>query len=127
MSFTLIDLSSENIQFDANVWNWRAALGVIKSFNIVSEGSLRQMSSNASGTSVSQEEAHVIAQKIREEILPKLEPNKRIFEDLSVTDKPDDGTIYKDKDEQWKNYSANRDWMAELADFLHKSKGFKVY
>ena len=127
MSFTLIDQSSENFEFSANVWNWRAALAVIKSFNIVSESALRQMGSNASGEIITEDEAHLIAEKIREDILPQLVPNKRIFENLSVTDKPDDGTIYKDRDDQWKNYSAKHDWLDDLADFCSKSKGFKVY
>ena len=49
MSFTLIDLGSENFEFTANVWNWKAALEVIKSLDIVSEGAIRQMTYNATG------------------------------------------------------------------------------
>ena len=127
MSFTLTDLSSENFEFRANVWNWKAALAIIKSFDVVSEGTVREMANNAAGTSVSPEEAKVIGERIRNEILPKLAPNKRIFSDLSITDKPDDGTIYKEEDEQWKNYSAKHDWLADFSDFCLKSKGFQVY
>ncbi len=127
MSFTLIDLSTENFEFQVNVWNWRTVLEIIKSFDIVSEGLIRQMSDNASGISVSDEEASAIGNKIREEILPKLVPNKRMFSNLTITDKPDDGTIYKDKDEKWKNYSANHDWLEDFAGFCLKSKGFRVY
>jgi hypothetical protein len=127
MSFTLMDLSSENYEFRANVWNWKAALEVIKSLDIVSEGKIRQMSSNATGTSVSNEEAQLIGEKIRDEVLPKLAPNKRIFADLSITDQPDDGTIYKDRDDQWKNYSADYMWLQEFTEFCLKSKGFQVY
>ena len=127
MSFTLIDQGSENFEFRANVWNWKTALAVIKSFDIISEGTVREMGSNAAGIKVSKEEADLIASKIKEEILPKLTPNKRIFSDLSVTDEPDDGTIYKDEDEQWKNYSAGHDWFADFAEFCSNSKGFQVY
>ena len=127
MSFTLTGLGSENFEFRANVWNWKAALAVIKSLDVISEGTVREMAYNATGISVSKEEAQVIGEKIREEILPRLEPNKRIFSDLSITDKPDDGTIYKYRDEQWKNYSAKHDWMADFADFCLQSKGFQVY
>lgn len=127
MSFTLMDLSSENFEFRSNVWNWKAALEVIKSLDIVSEGKVRQMSSNATGIAVSNEEAKLIGEKIRQEILPKLEPNKRIFADLSITDKPDDGTIHKDKDEQWKNYSADYNYLDEFSEFCLRSKGFQVY
>ncbi len=52
MSFTLHDLGSENFQFSANVWSWKAALEIIKSLDIVSEGKIRQMSYSATGVKV---------------------------------------------------------------------------
>lgn len=127
MSFTLIDNGSENYEFNANVWNWRTALEIIKSFDVLSDGKLRQMEYNATGVKLEKEEAQLIGEKIRDVILPKLEPNKRIYSDLSITDAPDDGTLYKDEDEQWKNYSASRDWLKEFSDFCLKSKGFQVF
>ncbi len=127
MSFTLIDLGSENFEFRANVWNWKTTLEIIKSFDIVDEGKVRQMNYNATGAKISQEDAHAVGEKIRDEILPKLEPDKRIFMDLSITDKPDDGTLYRDEDEQWKNYSADYEWLKEFSEFCLKSKGFQVF
>lgn len=127
MSFTLLDLSSENFEFSANVWNWRTALEIIKSFDILSGGTVRQMEYNATGVKLEMEDAHLIGERIRAEILPKLEPNKRIFADLTITDAPDDGTLYKDEDEQWKNYSTNYEWLKDFSDFCLKSKGFQVY
>ncbi|HEX8637894.1 MAG TPA: hypothetical protein VF692_07530 [Pyrinomonadaceae bacterium] len=127
MSFTLLDLGAENFEFNANVWNWKTTLEIIKSFDIVSEGKIKQMNYNATGVKIEREDAHLIGEKIRDEILPKLAPNKRIFMDLSVTDAPDDGTLYKDEDEQWKNYSANHDWLKDFSDFCLKSKGFQVF
>jgi len=122
-----MDSSSENFEFQANVWNWKTALEIIKSFDILSEGKMRQMNYNATGVKLEKDEAHIIGEKIRDEILPKLEPNKRIFADLSITDAPDDKTLYRDEDEQWKNYSASHDWLKELSEFCLKSKGFQVY
>lgn len=127
MSFTLIDLGSENIEFQANVWNWKALLEVVRSFDIVDDGRLRQMSYNALGVKVDPDDAHAIGYRIQNDLLPKLEPNKRIFSDLSITDAPDDMTIYKDEDEQWKNYSVNHDWLKEFAEFCLKSKGFQIF
>ena len=127
MSFTLIDLGSEKFEFRANVWNWKPTVEIIKSFDIVDEGKLRQMNYNATGATFSQDEALTIGARIRDEILPKLEPNKRIFADLSVTDAPDDGTLHKDADEQWKNYSASHDWLKDFSEFCLKSKGFQVF
>ena len=122
-----MDSSSENFEFHANVWNWKTALEIIKSFDFLSESKLRQMTYNATGVKLEKDEAHLIGEKIRDEILPKLEPNKRIFSDLSITDTPDDKTLYRDEDEQWKNYSASHDWLKELSEFCLKSKGFQVY
>ena len=127
MSFTLLDMSAENYEFRANVWNWKTALEIIKDFDILSEGKIKQMTYTATGVKVESEEAHLIGSKIRDVILPKLEPNKRIFADLSITDEPDDGTLYKDSDDQWKNYSADYQWLKEFSEFCLKSKGFQVF
>ena len=127
MSFTLMDLGSESFEFRANVWNWKPTLEIIKSFDIIDEGKLRQMSYNGTGAKFTLEEAHEIGEKIRDEILPKLEPNKRIFSDLSITDAPDDGTFYRDEDEQWKNYSTSYILLKDFSDFCLQSKGFQVF
>ncbi len=127
MSFTLTDLGSENFEFNANVWNWKAALEVIRSLDILGEGALRQMNYNATGVKISLEDAHEIGSRIQKEFLPKLTPNKRIFADLSITDAPDDMTLHRDGDDQWKNYSANHDWLKEFSDFCLNSKGFQIF
>ncbi len=127
MSFTLMDLGSENFEFRANVWNWKTTLEIIKSFDVLSEGTIRQMNYNATGVKLEKDDAHFIGEKIRDEILPRLAPDKRIFMDLTITDAPDDGTLYKDGDEQWKNYSATYDWLRDFSDFCLKSKGFQVF
>ncbi len=127
MSFTLHDLGSEGYEFSASVWHWKAALEVIKSLDVISEGKIRQMGYNAMGTRVDIDDAHLIAEKINSVILPKLAPNKRMFSDLSITAEPDDGTIYKDDDEQWKNYSVDHDWLKEFSDFCLRSKGFQIF
>lgn len=127
MSFTLHDMGSENFEFSANVWNWKAAVEVIKSLDIISEGKVRQMGYNAMGVKVDVDDAHAIGNKIREVVLPKLEPNKRMYSDLSITDEPDDGTIHRDEDEQWRNYSVSHDWLKDFADFCLRSKGFQIF
>ena len=75
MSFTLTDLSSENFEFSANVWNWKAAVEVIRSLDILGDGALRQMNYNATGVKISADDAHEIGSRIQKEWLPKLLPN----------------------------------------------------
>ena len=127
MSFTLQDMSSENFEFSANVWNWKALLEVLKEMDIISEGKIRQMGYNAMGVKVDPEDAHLIGAKIRDEILPKLEPDKRMYSVGSITDKPDDMTLFKDEDEQWKNYSVGYEWLKDFSEFCLKSKGFQIF
>lgn len=121
------DMSSEGFEFNANVWNWKAILEVIKEMDVLSEGKVRQMGYNAMGVRVDLDDAHLIGTKLQNEVLPKLAPNKRMFADGSVTDDPDDGTIYKDEDEQWKNYSVSHDWVKDFSEFCLRSKGFQIF
>lgn len=127
MSFTLTDHGSENFEFNANVWNWKAALELIRSFDIIEDGTMRQMNYNATGVKLSMEQAHEIGQRIRDETLPRLAPNKRMYADLSITDAPDDMTLHRDDDDQWKNYSVSHDWLRDFADFCLRSKGFQIF
>lgn len=127
MSFTLIDQSSENFEFRASVWNWKAAVEVIKSFDVISQRKIREMGYNATGASVSPEDAKLIGEILRDKIMPKLKPGSRMFGDLSVSETKDDGTIFKDDDEQWKNYSVDLEWLTEFTEFCFKCKGFQIY
>lgn len=127
MSFTLTDLGSESFEFNANVWNWKATLEIIRSLDIIGEGAMRQMNYNATGVKISMEDAHAIGTRIQTDFLPKLAPNKRIYSDLSITDEPDDMTLHRDGDEQWKNYSVTHDWLKEFTEFCLKSKGFQIF
>jgi hypothetical protein len=127
MSFTLTDLGSENFEFNANVWNWKAALELIRSFDIIEDGTMRQMNYNATGVKLTMEQAHEIGERIRSEVLPKLAPNKRMYSDLSITDAPDDMTLHRDDDDQWKNYSVSHDWLKDFSDFCLRSKGFQIF
>lgn len=127
MSFTLTDQGSESFEFTANVWNWKAALELIRSLDILSEGPLRQMNYNATGVKISMNDAHEIGSRIQTEFLPRLAPNKRIYADLTITDEPDDMTLHRDDDDQWKNYSVGYEWLNDFAEFCLKSKGFQIF
>jgi len=127
MSFTLLDQGSENFEFQAHVWQWKAAVEIIRELDIVDEGAMRQMGYNATGAKISLDQAHEIGSRIRDEILPKVPEGKRMYADLTVTDEPDDMTLHRDSDDQWKNYSVSHEWLKDFAEFCLKSKGFQVF
>ena len=127
MSYTLVDQSPDGFELNATVWKWKAAIEVIKSLDLFSDSMVRQMSYNAAGIKVDQDDAHLIGNQIRDKILPKLEPNKRMFADLTITDAPDDGTLFTGDDEQWRNYSVSYEWLKDFSDFCLRSKGFQIF
>jgi|SRR5215207_3015171 len=127
MSFSLHDMGSEHFQFSANVWSWKAAIEIIKSLDILSEGKVRQMGYNATGMKVDADDAHAIGEALRNSVLPKIPETGRMFADLRITNEPDDMTLHRDDDEQWKNYSVTREWLGEFAEFCLRSKGFQIF
>jgi hypothetical protein len=50
-----------------------------------------------------------------------------MYSDGRITNEPDDMTLFKDEDEQWKNYSVSHDWLKDFSEFCLKSKGFQVF
>jgi len=94
---------------------------------MISESQVRQLGYNAMGTKMDLAEAHLIGEKVRDEILPKVGPGKRMYADGTVTEEPDDGTFFKDDDEQWKNYSVDHEWLKDFSEFCLRSKGFQVF
>ena len=127
MSFTLIDLESANNEFPVSMWHWRTAVAVIKDLDVIDEFVVKRMSDTASGIKVEKEQAHALGRKIKEELLPRLFPDRRIFENLTITDEPDDGTMHGSDGESWRNFSADHDWFEDFSDFCLRSGGFQVY
>lgn len=127
MSFTLIDLGKEGYEFRSSIWQWRPVLQIIRNLDLLSISKIRLMESNGTGVTIEEQEAHLIGRKIYEEILPKLQPNKRMFANLTITDEPDDGTFYRDPENQWRNYSVTYQWLKDFADFCLQSKGFRIF
>lgn len=125
MGVILVDLEKEDKKLFANWWNWRPIVELIKSFELLDEEMLDRMSYNGCGGALSAEQAHVVGKKLKEEILPKIRPEERVLLDLNKTAEPDDGTMHYD--DQFKNYSATRDFIEQFADFCLASQGFNVY
>ena len=126
MSFILTDSYSEERELQINGWNWRPTLEIIDAFGIIDEERLELMGISTVGACISEDEAHRIGEKIRDEILPKLTPQSRVLYDLTFTEEPDDFELYREESEAWKNYGATYSWLKEFSEFCLSSKGFEV-
>jgi hypothetical protein len=128
MSFTFIDSGSPNNEIRTNVWNWKPTLEIIRDLDVIGEQGVRQMQYNATGFSVSEDEAQMLAGGIRTKYLSKMTPKHRVMTDLSISDEPDDGTLRRgDDSEAWKNYGATFAWLDEFCDFCMRCKGFQIF
>lgn len=128
MSFTFIDAGSPNNEIRTNVWNWKPTLEIIRELDVIGEMAVRQMQYNATGFQVGADEAGMIANGIRSKYLSRMKPQDRVRMDLSITNEPDDGTLYRGDDSQaWKNYGATYDWLEEFSNFCLKSQGFQIF
>ncbi len=126
MGVILVDKVQEGERkaLSANWWTWRPAIEIIRSFNLLDDGMLDRMGVSFSGGEVNAEQAHVIGRRLKEEVLPKIQPEERVLLDLNTTSEVDDGKMHYD--DQFKNYSATREWLEWFADFCLESQGFEV-
>lgn len=57
---------------------------------------------------------------LRAVVLPRLKPGQRMLYDFTITDEPDDGTLYRDELE--KNYSLHYSVLVAVIAFLEAAK-----
>ena len=125
MGVVLVDLEQEDKDLCVNWWNWRPTIELIRSFNLVDDEMLERMGGNGCEGELNAEQAQIAGRRLKEEILPRIQPEECVLLDLNTTAEPDDGTMHYD--DQFKNYSATRGWLEKFADFCLVSQGFKVY
>ena len=82
------------------------------------------MGFSGGGPKITGEESRKLAVYFENTVLSHLQPGERVLYDFSMTDKPDDGTFYRD--DQMLNYSATYEWLSEFTDFLKECTGFTV-
>ena len=72
------------------------------------------------GTVHAIDDAHLIAQRLRADILPKVKPGMRIFADLSITDAKDDMTLHRDDRFARKKVVDERDMLISKSATIHR-------
>lgn len=114
--------SGESIH--ASWWQWRPAVEIIRTFDMFDEERL-DLLSNGIGE-FSRDEALAIAEHLEIRILPELDPAHRILLDGTTTDTVDDGTFYREVDQQHRNYSVNYEWLVKFTAFCKQSNGLYI-
>lgn len=127
MSVTLADIAGINDNFSASRWSWKAAMAIIESLDVVDESTLKMLQKGHLDIIIEKDVAKLIAAGIKENYLAKLSEKSRVYANLSITEDPDDGTLYKSQEDEWKNYSASKEWLESFVDFCETSEGFRIF
>jgi hypothetical protein len=127
MSVTLADIGNKNENFTASRWSWKAAMAIIESLNVVDESTIEMLRKGHMDVVISKSESKQIAIEIRERFIAKLNPKSRVYANLTITDEPDDGTVHRSSEDEWRNYSASKEWLETFADFCDTSDGFRIF
>jgi hypothetical protein len=123
---SLHDRKTNDIVFDVNFWHYRAIVEAIRSLRVLPDATVDALHDSWQDTGLTAEEARVVAAAIRTQLLPTLGENERLLLDGRRTTDPDDGTFYRNPDEQHKNYSTNRVVLEEFVKCCETCNGFSV-
>jgi len=75
------------------------------------------------GGSLKAPQVGLLAAFLADFILPRLKAGERMFHTGEITAEPDDGTLYAEESEKWRNYSLHRDVLEAVIQFLRQAKG----
>ena len=114
MGVSLFDQASNAIIFDVTFWHWRAIVEAIRSLRVLPELRIDALHESWIGE-LTPAEARQVAAAIRRCLLPTLRDEERLLLDGQRTTEPDDGTFYRDPEDQHKNYSTNRFVLEQFA------------
>lgn len=124
MGVDVHDLRDRTRFLHANWWQWRPTVELIRSLGLFDADRLDALSGGVG--EFSRDEAHQIAELFDRTVLPRVGPGERVLLDGSVTSSSDDGTFYRDPDEQHRNYSVDGDWLLQFVEFSRGSAGLYI-
>lgn len=120
MSIILRSPNAEDVT--VNVWNWGVLHHFVAEAELFSDEVWVPARYNG-GAELDAEQVEQLADYLEQRLLPCVGEGERIFFDGSVTRVPDDGKLYRDEADAWKNYSLHRDVLVEVIGFLRKARG----
>jgi hypothetical protein len=117
---------SNDIVFDVKFWHYRAIVEAIRSLRVLPEATVDALHESWQDTGLTTEEARLVAEEIRDRLLPTLADDERLRLDGTRTTEPDDGTMHYGPTDRHKNYSTNRRVLEEFAACCETCNGFFV-
>src|SRR5690349_10478534 len=114
--------SPDGRELKVNAWSWGALHAIVASAELFPAAVWEPKRSNGGGALDARQVA-ILADFLSDRPLPRLREGERIFGDGTVTAAPDDGTLYRDEANRWRNYSLHRDVLIEVIEFLRRAAG----
>ena len=105
-----------------NAWNWGVLHHLVTRGDLFSAEDWEPKRSNGGGQ-LDPSQVLALADFLEAKVLPQLHDGERMFFDQTVTDVPDDGTLYRDEAELWRNYSLRQDVLVSIIAFLRSANG----
>lgn len=90
-----------------NAWNWGVLHFLVEKAQPLPEDVWEP--ARYLGTELNSEQVKQLAGFLESSVLPQLSPGERMFFNGTKTDLADDGTFFREANEQWKNYSLHQE------------------
>jgi hypothetical protein len=113
-------LVSANGDLKVSAWTWGPIHDAVASARILPTD-LWEMTRYNSSAELDEQQAATLADFLESRMLARLGAGERLLADGTVTDRPDDGTLYRD--DLSRNYSVHREMLLRIIDFLRAAKG----
>jgi hypothetical protein len=107
-----------------NAWNWGVLHHIVEAMGLFDDELWAP--ARGGGAELDAAQCATLVGFLRDELLPRIPPGHRMFFNTTVTDVPDDGTFYRDKDELWKNYSLHHEVLVAIIELLDGATGMSI-
>jgi hypothetical protein len=119
MSIELVD--SEGRSLPVSVWHWGLLHSTVECARpplFTDAGFLDQL--RLGGADLAADQVNELREYLETVVLPRIGPGCRMLHDLSVTDQPDDGTLFREPRER--NYSLPHEALVSVVEFLRHAR-----
>jgi hypothetical protein len=114
-------LVASNGDLQVSAWTWGPIHDLVAAAGILPADLWAMTRYNWTGAELDEQQTATLADFLESRVLTRLRDGERLLADGTVTDVPDDGTLYRD--DLSKNYSVRREMLVRIIDFLRAAKG----